>query len=57
MFLLGRVHTTIPPTLKQPLKHTGEYLRTNGLVNQASDGYVFATCAAFGMVQIVGRIN
>jgi len=32
-------------------------LRTNGLVNQTSDGYVFATRAAFRMVQIVGRVN
>jgi hypothetical protein len=32
-------------------------VRTSGLVNQTSDGYVFATRAAFRMVQIVGRVN
>ncbi len=39
------------------IKDTIRSLRTNGLVNQTSDGYVFATRAAFRMVQIVGRVN
>ena len=39
------------------IKDTIRSLRTNGLVNQTSDGYVFATRAAFRMVQIVGQID
>jgi hypothetical protein len=39
------------------VKDTIRSLRINGLVNQTSDGYVFATRAAFRMVQIVGVIN
>lgn len=39
------------------IKDTIRSLRTNGLVNQTSDGYVFATRAAFRMVQIVGEIG
>jgi hypothetical protein len=39
------------------IKDTIRSLRTSGLVNQTSDGYVFATRAAFRMVQIVGVIN
>jgi hypothetical protein len=39
------------------IKDTIRSLRTSGLVNQTSDGYVFATRAAFRMVQIVGRVN
>jgi hypothetical protein len=39
------------------VKDTIRSLRINGLVNQTSDGYVFATRAAFRMVQIVGRVN
>jgi hypothetical protein len=39
------------------VKGTLRSLRTNGLINQTSDGYVFATRAAFRMVQIVGRVN
>ena len=31
-------------------------LRTAGLVNRTSDGYVFATPAAFKMVQMVGHV-
>lgn len=31
-------------------------LRNAGLVHQTSDGYVFATAAAFKMVQIVGQV-
>lgn len=31
-------------------------LRTAGLVNQTSDGFVFATRAAYRMVQIVGKV-
>jgi hypothetical protein len=39
------------------IKDTIRSLRTSGLVNQTSDGHVFATRAAFRMVQIVGRVN
>jgi hypothetical protein len=39
------------------IKDTIRSLRTNGLINQTSDGYVFATRAAFRMVQIIGRVN
>ncbi len=39
------------------VKDTIRSLRTSGLVNQTSDGYVFATRAAFRMVQIVGCVN
>ncbi len=39
------------------VKDTIRSLRVNGLVNQTSDGYVFATRAAFRMVQIIGIIN
>jgi hypothetical protein len=39
------------------IKDTLRSLRTNGLINQTSDGHVFATRAAFRMVQIVGVIN
>ena len=39
------------------VKDTIRSLRTSGLVNQTSDGHVFATRAAFRMVQIVGVIN
>ena len=39
------------------VKDTIRSLRVNGLVNQTSDGHVFATRAAFRMVQIVGVIN
>jgi hypothetical protein len=39
------------------VKDTIRSLRINGLVNQTSDGHVFATRAAFRMVQIVGRVN
>ncbi len=35
------------------VKDTIRSLRASGLVNQTSDGYVFAT----GMVQIVGPVN
>lgn len=39
------------------IKDTIRSLRTNGLINQTSDGYVFATRAAFRMVQIVGVVS
>ncbi len=39
------------------VKDTIRSLRTNGLIRQTSDGYVFATRAAFRMVQIVGPVN
>jgi hypothetical protein len=39
------------------VKDTIRSLRTSGLVNQTSDGYVFATRAAFRMVQIGGGID
>jgi hypothetical protein len=39
------------------IKDTIRSLRRNGLVNQTSDGYVFATRAAFRMVQIVGQVG
>jgi hypothetical protein len=39
------------------IKDTIRSLRTSGLVNQTSDGYVFATRAAFRMVQILGGVN
>ncbi len=38
------------------VKDTIRSLRINGLVNQTSDGHVFATRAAFRMVQIVGQV-
>jgi predicted transcriptional regulator len=39
------------------VKDTIRSLRRNGLVNQTSDGYVFATRAAFRMVQVVGQVG
>jgi hypothetical protein len=31
-------------------------LRNAGLINQTSDGFIFATAAAFRMVQMVGHV-
>ncbi len=32
------------------------HLRSDGLIHQTSDGYVFATRAAFRLVQMVGQV-
>jgi hypothetical protein len=49
--------SALPRPRGKLIKDTIRSLRTNGLVNQTSDGYMFATRAAFRMVQIVGRVN
>jgi hypothetical protein len=38
------------------IKDSVRSLRANGLVHQTSDGFVFATRAAWRMVEIVGQV-